>query len=661
MIINKLKLNNFGIYSGEHTFDLKPKRDKNIVLIGGQNGNGKTTFFEAIRLCLYGAKVLDGVFKRKEYEKYLLEKIHNNPLKKVFNDSAYVELEFQYSTLGEIETYRIIRSWKEIKKNVVEEFFNIEKNKKTLDLDPDQWQEFINGLIPPGLSKLFFFDGEKLQNLAGDSKDDHQLGDSFDSLMGIDLAEKLIADLKIYSSKNLKTLSNEDNSKLKELEDQKENFLRSIEVLIYSKAEVKTKIDSINLSIEKVDEKISLEGGSFAVKRDMLEEEKKKLELKSVEAEEQMRELCLGRLPFMFSSDINKSLKKSLTKERESRKKVIFNDTLNEKFSLMREGLANNKKVSDKFSKKEDLDELLGLIESELKVNSKSIDKKQVHSISDEEVQKISFLFDIVESEDKEKFLKLSKEYEIFSKKIHILERQITFAPEESTIKPYLDHINDLNRKLGYYESQIKHLDEEKIKKMFDVEKIKREIKKLEEKAKFKKGLKNKAMIVEKVQKVLGKYNNEFKKLKIEEFTEEFIKSFNFLMRKKDLCNKIEVNPLTYEVTLYNSKNQKIPKRMLSAGEKQIYALSVLWTLTKISKRSLPFIIDTPMGRLDKEHRDSFVLNFLPKAGQQLIILSTNSEIDLEYAKQLKPFLSKKIILKYNDGETKPEEGYFKK
>jgi DNA sulfur modification protein DndD len=655
MIINKLMLENFGLYAGKHEFDLAPKRDKNIILIGGQNGNGKTTFFDAIRLCLYGSRIIEGPFKKKNYEKFLIEKIHKNSRKNIDINFARIELEFQYSTLGELEYYKVVRSWKKLNGGVVESF-SVEKNNDLLELDPEQWQEFVSGLIPPGLTKLFFFDGEKLQNLAGDLKGGDQLGDSFDALMGIDLVEKLMADLKIYSSKNLKVLSSEDKGKLAGLEKRREKESECISDIFIIKAGLRVKIDQINLSIEKLNEKISSEGGSFAMKKDELELKIKNYENNLLEIEDEMRLVCAGRLPFVFSSNLNNKLKESLSEEEKVRKNKNFSESVKEKF----DSLDVKKIMNNKFSSK-DIGNILENVKKEFTKDIFVGDKKAIHGFSEVEIRKINILIDMAVSEDKGRFLELSKKYESLLGKINKMQREVKFAPEESAIKPYFDKLIDLNRELGYRESEINSLEEDVRLKEFEIERINREIKKIDDRSKFKKNLINKAKIVEKVQKVLGRYSEEFKSLKIKEFSEEFIKSFNFLMRKKDLCSKIVVDPKNYEVTLFNSSNEKIPRRMLSAGEKQIYALAVLWTLTKISKRPLPFIIDTPMGRLDKEHRDSFVLDFLPKAGQQLIILSTNSEIDVEYAKKLSPFLAKKIILEYADGETKPVKGYFKK
>ena len=89
----------------------------------------------------------------------------------------------------------------------------------------------------------------------------------------------------------------------------------------------------------------------------------------------------------------------------------------------------------------------------------------------------------------------------------------------------------------------------------------------------------------------------------------------------------------------------------MSEGEKQLFATSILWGLAKTSGRSLPFIIDTPLARLDVEHRDNLVDEFFPSASHQTIILSTDSEITKPYYEKLEPFISHSYSLDYDKQE----------
>ena len=85
-----------------------------------------------------------------------------------------------------------------------------------------------------------------------------------------------------------------------------------------------------------------------------------------------------------------------------------------------------------------------------------------------------------------------------------------------------------------------------------------------------------------------------------------------------------------------NDKEEEIPKERLSAGEKQLMVVSLLWALAICSNRKLPVIIDTPLSRLDSKHRMALIKTYFPNASDQTIVLSTDSEIYGKYYKALK-------------------------
>jgi DNA sulfur modification protein DndD len=149
---------------------------------------------------------------------------------------------------------------------------------------------------------------------------------------------------------------------------------------------------------------------------------------------------------------------------------------------------------------------------------------------------------------------------------------------------------------------------------------------------------------------------NKIKKIEI-----EFIQSFKHLARKDDIKINAKIEPHTFAVKLLNDFGDEIPKKSLSAGERQIYAIAMLDALAKTSGRKLPIIIDTPLGRLDSKHRRKLVENYFPNASHQVIILSTDTEIDKTYHVSLSGHISHTIKLDYIDseGSSSIEEGYF--
>jgi DNA sulfur modification protein DndD len=139
------------------------------------------------------------------------------------------------------------------------------------------------------------------------------------------------------------------------------------------------------------------------------------------------------------------------------------------------------------------------------------------------------------------------------------------------------------------------------------------------------------------------------------------IEAIQVLIHKENFVEKVVIDKKTFAMTLYRKNNQEMLKDELSEGEKQMFATAVLWALAKTSGRPLPFMIDTPLARLDVEHRGKLVETFFPSASHQVVIFSTDAEIDEKYYAKLKPFISKSYLMKYDSdsGSAKVEEGFF--
>ena len=99
----------------------------------------------------------------------------------------------------------------------------------------------------------------------------------------------------------------------------------------------------------------------------------------------------------------------------------------------------------------------------------------------------------------------------------------------------------------------------------------------------------------------------------------------------------------------------------LSAGERQLLAIALLWGLARVSGRALPTVIDTPLGRLDSSHRANLIERYFPSASHQVILLSTDEEINRTYHRMLEPQIGRSYLLQYDDEEraTTVVDGYF--
>jgi DNA sulfur modification protein DndD len=143
--------------------------------------------------------------------------------------------------------------------------------------------------------------------------------------------------------------------------------------------------------------------------------------------------------------------------------------------------------------------------------------------------------------------------------------------------------------------------------------------------------------------------------------TDNITRSLHALLRKQDLISRLAIDPKTLEISIFGRNGKPLDPARLSAGERQMLATAVLWGLSRSTGRTLPTVIDTPVGRLDRSHRTNLVTRYFPSASRQVVLLSTDEEIVGDYLSQLDPHVGRTYFLDYEDGSdaTSIKEGYF--
>ena len=161
--------------------------------------------------------------------------------------------------------------------------------------------------------------------------------------------------------------------------------------------------------------------------------------------------------------------------------------------------------------------------------------------------------------------------------------------------------------------------------------------------------------------KIAEAYTVELQKRKTDILGTTITKCYKQLANKKNLIERIVMDPSTLDIIYLDSYDNEVSKTSLSAGEKQLMVIAILWALATCSKKKLPVIIDTPLSRLDSLHRTSLVKTYFPNASEQTIILSTDSEIDRNYYDMMKESVGDEFTLSYNEDKkcTTILKGYF--
>ena len=160
---------------------------------------------------------------------------------------------------------------------------------------------------------------------------------------------------------------------------------------------------------------------------------------------------------------------------------------------------------------------------------------------------------------------------------------------------------------------------------------------------------------------VLRTYKVRLQALKADELANQMTVCFEQLVAKVGLIGRIELDHDSLAFRYYGRNGDQIDSQRLSSGEKQLLVIAMLWALGICSKAQFPLIIDTPLARLDSQHRISLLENYFPKASEQVIILSTDQEITGDDYKRLKQYVGKEYTLIYDEDtmSTSIRPGYF--
>ena len=220
-----------------------------------------------------------------------------------------------------------------------------------------------------------------------------------------------------------------------------------------------------------------------------------------------------------------------------------------------------------------------------------------------------------------------------FRKKLDVSDSTIEFQEIANRIQALTEELGAANLQIANLQSEVEALEKQLLEKQKQKEQLEQ---KLTAFAKVQTTLKN----IEKIIKV----SQEFIKLELEDKIEQVqihaLAMLQQLLRKEGFIERIEISPTTFEVNLYSKFNSVLDKRILSAGEKQVLLLSIIWAIIKVSGKRIPFVFDSLLGRLDQIHKRNVLTKFIPNCGEQVIILATDSEIDQYHLKLVLPYVA---------------------
>jgi len=668
----KLVIQNYKTFRNRTQLDFNNRyapgsNEHNVFLVGGMNGSGKTSILDAINLCLYGEKKLDKVFKSiNQYE------LENG------NRCCFIELQFVMDNGDNIclnRSWDVPYSFSDVPSpEDLKEKISIKKNNRIIsEFEQQSFLEYIKTEIPEGITQFFFFDGEKIQHIAADEYAAMDLKNSMEAALGIQNIHKLIDDLdhiKRDERKDIPGITNEDIH-LQETEiDQLKNKKGKLEK---QAGEIETQIEQYKgvLSESKTffKKEFGFESDDILQKE---QNEKTRLKLTTRLSELDMGMKTIIQTNFAFAQLIPffnkvKSQIQNEKKLRVERSKQGIADTIPSE-------ILNEIKSFEEVNRKQPLTEaelqflqekITAIIHKYIKIKGTSGNTPEILKLSDDDAKKIVLKMEDIENGVSDKFIQLLQEKQKVQADLDIIEKDLSkknfegsrltrFNEIQTRLEVVANDIGERNEQLKQINIDLENLSKSIIDKEQKLEEAYTILERSTKKGAFLKQIAN-------ISQLLTEYVNQLRSAKIYQLETSTFQMFKQLLSKGESVVQLSIDPKTYLITIKNDSGLAIRKEALSAGEKEIFAISLLWGLAQTSQLKLPIIIDTPLSRLDSTHRDRIVSNYFPNAGHQVIILSTDTEVDKKYYTILENHLQDAIHLKYNPQEkrTTIEEGYF--
>ena len=709
MKITKLMLNNFSSYEGINIFDFTTTPRKTIVLIGGQNGAGKTSIFDAIKIALYGPLAFGYSGANSHYSKKIKEYINSKTYNKADCNSG-VAIEFEIKQDREVKKYTTNRQWTIDDKKLKEDCIIECGGKKYDESEHTYFESYLQSVIPPNLFDFFLFDGEEVGNLFSDDGYNKFIKDALLTLCGIDTYAIIQKFCSSYIGKS------EDDVE-QQIKEEYAECMKAIHILTekirLDNVKIQNnqkRIEEMYVANEQLNESYKRAGGISEKDKSHIQAEIDSLDKKRNEISADLKSFMEDTMPFFLLKSFNDDMESQIDFEEK--------DMISEYVRLMISKEYLKSILVEKTDNAEQLSEdLFNAINNKISPKGDN-DVERILDFSRDEISAVESVMTLVDSIDIKTLSRRIKERSKYTKKVISLNQKLREALSEEDAQNYLSQIHNNEEEIKRLENEIHQLTQlcESNNLLIKEYSTKKDLlyKKILDTAANKHAYALSSDIAEIMGTLIDSKTKSIRK-KLAKYT---VENLSEIYRKDNLITSIDISE-DFKITLYQkliysvdeiksaiyniglneffsqideasqkhlleqmkiksveeinfkihnidektefTLNRRIELTRLSKGERQIFILALYQAMIKISNNDIPFVIDTPYARIDAIHREEISKKFFPKISKQVIILSTDEEITEDYYPIIKPYIAQEYLLSNNQSEnrTSIEKRYF--
>ena len=660
MLIQRIKISNYKTYLSLD-LDLTVDDDRPIILIGGANGGGKTTLFEAISGALYGLKI--------ENKEHFIELLNQGALNTAKPEIS-LQITFVGKVLGQQQKYILKRVYQLNPQGKPLESVSLNMNGNmyvygtmTAPKDRVKAEQEINIIIkanlPQELSQYFLFDAMQSSELLKKNVFAQTIRDNFENVLGFKkylqlkrAAEKLQqewAQQRLEAEKEAQEynelcaqkdkLTADLNTCIAE-QDTKYKYLASVEVEYKRAKDGAQEASALNKKIQELASKID-----DIVKRAATYAEDLKAFVDNIEID-----LFLPKLASNLAQEINNILhiKEQLQKENTGAYPLeTLKDVTNKIITYLKDLSLCSESVDEE------------QVVSHIVAIQNSTNKEDPFGYLDE--AEVTALSNLVKRTGSNQFIALDRQRQELEIQLSTLDN---LRSQKQTLEQTQAGGNEyLIQNYEAAQKQIEKLKGQEATLKADIQRLEKRIHQFDVQIQQEPDIKFDTLV--KLKPLFEKIADSLLKKKKAQIESEMQQQLNkLLVSYKGHVARVELSDSIeqFNIKLYHTAGNEISLNQLNAASKQIFIQVLLKVLRNLGDYNPPVMIDTVMGVLDNESRDALMEEYFPQLAEQTILLCTTSEIrtDSDYIK-LEPFISKTYTLHRNveAQNTTVEDGYF--
>lgn len=639
--IANISVENFGPFRERQTLDLGVSGARPVILVKALNGSGKTTLLTALQIGLYGHKAINGM-RRSEYEQMLLGLHRKDAI-----GNPVVEIGVKVEIGGSRRELVVRREWTRKGDDLSEVLTVFEGGSKDLEFS-QTWEEFIGSILPAELVQLFLFDGEKIEALANPERLPELLKRATEVFLGIGGIEALGNDLKALErraalkNKNTSAEFEAARANVAAWDVQVKEFEETLRGLLQEQAAARNGAQQAQAALDKFtsdaqrkglaayEQAATIRNSVVATKRDAVAARAGLADVMSDPL------LPLAWLPNLWHR---------------------YRDTWNE------DQHARHSKLLAQEFKKRDERVVSALAKAVPRPAMDAVRQALAEDLRAYGGKRTSAALTMQDAPPRDAERRLQEGLARLRSQLDVLqqtqvdldraEQLIGRIPAEEQIGGILKSLQDRSKVASAAEAHLLGLTQKVEETQSHLNHVRVRLNAAQERlgTEFRdRSLESKSLDASaRARKTLLVFKERLLASKAQWLSEMITTEFRNLMRKRNLVAKVLVDPETYRVSIEDGRSQELPMDRLSAGERQLLAISVLSALIKERKGRFPVVVDTPLARLDQQHRSALIKRFFATVSHQVVVLSTDQEVDGLAYEALKPFTNAEYSLHYDD------------